>query len=133
MSEPTLRAILFADGVCRQVNGKWVVVGIYDRIFAAAVPVVHASAAYLAVVDVPPKGFFRIDVKDPRGATIWSTHARPYELGRGSVGLLELGIVGIVIHLRTFGRHAAEVYVDDAFVGAIGLDFQPAPGQAVRA
>lgn len=53
---PTVKSFLMADTVFRQDNGKWCVIGIFDRICAPAFPAVHNSLGLFVQLDDVPKG-----------------------------------------------------------------------------
>jgi hypothetical protein len=51
---PSVRSFLIADSVFRQDNGKWCVIGIFDRIMVRSFPAWHhALGVFLELGDVP--------------------------------------------------------------------------------
>jgi len=61
-SAPVIKSFLIADSVFQSSDGKWCIIGIFDRIFAPSFPALHYSlGVFIRLADA--EGDYKVDVE----------------------------------------------------------------------
>jgi hypothetical protein len=101
-------------------NRKMCMIGIFDRVFAAAVPAVHHHAAVvLRLIGEPRERVqIRVDIVRPSGEVLGKIEGMA-ELGDDGTSQLNLGLRGLP--LPDFGIYAFNIYLGDQLDKTIGV------------
>jgi hypothetical protein len=107
-------------------NRKMCMVGIFDRIFATAVPAVHHQASCVLKLIGEPKErvHIRVDIVRPNGDVLGKIEGSG-ELSDDGTSQLNLGMRGLP--LPDFGIYAFNIYMNDQFEKTIAITVTRAP------
>ena len=111
---------MMCDYAFQDSGRKTCLIGIFDRIFSAAVPTVlnRASLAMKVVGESKEKASVKIEIVRPTGGVL-STLQADVELGDNGVAEIQVGIQGMP--LPDFGLYAFNLYVGSELSKAIGV------------
>ena len=117
---------LLCDYAFQDVNRKLCVIGIFDRIFVAAVPATqHQAALALKLVGEPRERVqLRLEVVRPTGEVLARIEGGG-ELGEAGTAEIHLGMAGLP--LPDFGIYAFNLYVGDQLARTLGVTVSQPP------
>lgn len=120
---PVVKSFLIADTVIQdRLTGKWTIVGVFDRIMAAAFPVVHSTVAfYIKLGDLRGRYKIRVEFRDAQDSRIGVIEGPPIEV-KENAQTFELGIGLGNVKLEKPGKYQFQLYVNDEFVASTPLD-----------
>ncbi len=117
---------LLCDYAFQDVNRKLCVIGIFDRIFAPAVPATqHQAALALKLVGEPRERVrIRLEVVRPTGEVLARIEGGG-ELGEAGTAEIHLGMAGLP--LPDFGIYAFNLFVGDQLARTLGVTVSQPP------
>lgn len=130
-----VKLAVLADYATTTAEGKLVICGVFDTVFAPSAPVVHHSM-YLALrVDShpgePAKHRLVIRLVDPDGNLVIPELDAKFDLGpaadRSQSGGLQLVLALPNVEFKTMGRHAVDILIDDRFEESVILNVERLP------
>ena len=117
---------ILCDYAFQDVGRKTCMIGIFDRIFANAVPAQHHQAAFVFKVtgDANEEVDFKVEITRPAGGTLGS-------IG-GKIKVPPLGTIDVIANLQglplpDYGAYSFSLYLGDALAKAIGLTVTTLP------
>ncbi len=101
-------------------NRKICMIGVFDRIFAKAVPATHhqASLVLKLIGEAKERTKVRVDIVRPNGDVLGKVEGTS-ELGNDGTSQLHLGIRGLP--LPDFGIYAFNIYIEEELNKVIGV------------
>lgn len=108
------------------VGRKMCLIGVFDRIFAPAVPTAqHQAALALKIVGEPTEHvMFRVEIVRPTGELL-ATLGGEATLGEAGTGELQLNMAGLP--LPDYGLYAFNVFLDDQLTRTAGFSVAKPP------
>ncbi len=117
---------VLCDYAFQDVHRKLCLIGIFDRIFAPAVPTTHHQAAFaLKLVGEPKEQVrLRLEVVRPTGEVLARIDGGG-ELGEGGTAEIHMGMAGLP--LPDFGIYAFNLYIGDQLARSLGVTVARTP------
>lgn len=125
-----LRSYLVADFIFQALQGKWCIIGVFNRIFSPVFPAIHQSLGlFLSLTDVPP-GEHKV------GVVFFDSDHRQLAVGP-KVGInindrlaqVDIGIQTYALVLPHPGDYFFEVLFDDTPIGDARISAMLMPKQ----
>ena len=120
---PVVKSFLVADSVLQdRATGKWSVIGIFDRIFAAQFPCVHPVVAiYVKISDAVGRYKVRVEFRDAEEDRCVSTFEGIDLEVKDRLQGAEFGIATHGLPLQKPGRYLFQLHLNDEYVASAPL------------
>lgn len=130
---PVVKAFLLADSVLQdRATGKWTVVGIFDRLLAAAFPCVHPNLAiYVKLADAQGRYRVRLEFRDSEDRLVTSLEGIELEVP-DRLKTFDFGLPTSGLRLEKPGRYQFQLCLNGEYAAAVSLDVLPIPPPAPR-
>jgi len=119
---PSIRSFLIADQVFQQRNGKWCIIGIFDRILVQHFPAVHHSLGlFVQLSDAEGAYDVRVEFRDSNDRVLTAIEGIKVEV-TGRLSSTGLGIQTCSLPLLAPGKYFFKLFFNGEFATDIPLD-----------
>jgi hypothetical protein len=116
-ASPAIKNFLIADQVFRQDNGKWCIIGVFEKILAPSFPCVHGSLAlFIQLSEAQGDYDVRLEFRDGSDRRLSALKGMRVKV-RDRLDIVNFGIQTHGLPIPEPGRYYFKLFFNDELVG----------------